>query len=88
MTHYLKTWPDPFQKVRSGIKRAEFRKNDRTEKYKVNDTLVLQEFQPYSPDTTKRVGVFTGEEISVKVLDITEGFGIPEGYVMMSIELS
>lgn len=75
--HILKTHPDPFQAIWNGVKRAEFRKNDRD--FTVGDTLYLREF---IPDSSR----YTGRRILAKVLHMTAGFGIPSGYVMMSIE--
>lgn len=40
--HYLKTWPEVFEKVISGEKTFEVRKNDRD--FKVGDYVKLQEY--------------------------------------------
>lgn len=75
--HDLKSWPDPFRALVSGAKKAEVRKNDRD--FKVHDYLRLQE---WDPPTQK----YTGEVIMVRVTHIQEGFGIPEGFVVMSVK--
>lgn len=80
MTHDLKCWDDAFQAVMRGDKRAEFRKNDRG--FCVGDFLLLREYQEFEPDKWR----YTGKELTVKVLHIQEGFGIPTGFCMMSIE--
>lgn len=77
--HDLKTWPGAFERVLSGNKTADLRKDDRG--FKVGDILKLMEWSP----TTKE---YTGRETSRTITDIAEpneGFGIPEGYVMLSI---
>lgn len=42
--HYLKTWTQFFNDIKSGIKQFEIRKNDRN--FEVGDTLILEEFDP------------------------------------------
>ncbi len=74
--HYLKTWPEPFRAVVAGIKRADFRLNDRD--YHVGDTIVLEEFEPDNCG-------YTGKQHTVTITHIQDGFGIPDGYVMLSI---
>jgi hypothetical protein len=77
-THELKTWPGPFQAVRDRVKRFEWRLNDRD--FAVGDTLVLREWD-------QRARRYTGEAEAHRVTYIlTEGFGIPDGYCVMSIE--
>ena len=77
-THFLKTWPEYFDAIVSGEKRFELRKNDRD--YRVGDRLELAEFDP-------EAGHFTGREHAVDVAYVLHGgaFGLPEGYVVMSI---
>ena len=76
-THYLKTWPEFFQAMKSGKKTFELRKNDRD--YQVGDTLVLQEYDP--------INGYTGDEIQREVtytLD-SQPF-VPEGYICMAVK--
>jgi hypothetical protein len=76
-THKLKIWPEPFAQVCDGLKRFEFRKNDRD--FQQMDFLLLQE---WDPKTEK----YTGLEATYLVLYIMkEGFGLPEGYCIMSL---
>jgi Domain of unknown function (DUF3850) len=75
--HYLKTHLDTFQAVKSGIKTAEFRLNDRD--FKVNDILVLQEYDPASYS-------YSGDYLVKEITHIQEEYGIPDGYVMLSIK--
>jgi len=78
--HQLKIYPEQFDAVRRGIKTFEYRFNDRG--YKNGDTLRLLEYLPEERD-------YTGQYIDVKVIYLLEGgnFGIPEGYVIMSIKI-
>lgn len=77
--HELKTHPEAYLAVAHGIKRHEFRLDDRG--FEVGDILKLRSFDPvgkaYLPDPT----------LAVFVSYITRGpaFGVPENYVVMSI---
>jgi len=73
--HELKTNPNPFICVSLDQKRAEFRKNDRD--FKVYDTLILREYDVFHG--------YTGSYELRYITHIQEGYGIPEGYVMLSI---
>lgn len=77
MIHHLKCWPTPYRAVVRGEKHHEFRRDDRG--FQVGDTLSLQEYA---------VSIYTGATCQVKVTHITRGpdFGIPEGFVVMSVE--
>lgn len=83
-THELKCWPAPFQALADGRKTCEWRKNDRD--YDAGDTLHLREWNP--GDWAIPVGRYTGRELRLIVTDIQHGrnWGIPEGYVMMSVK--
>ena len=76
----LKTWPEPFAAIRAGLKSWELRKNDRD--YRVGDLLALEE---WNPDT----GMYTGQVTGAVVTWILHGgqFGLPGGYVIMSLDL-
>lgn len=78
MRHELKIWPKEFHAVRDNVKTAEFRWDDRG--FAVGDTLLLCE---WNPKTEK----YTGNQENVLVTHIVRDkkFGIPSGYVMMSI---
>ena len=76
--HSLKTWPKPFAALKRGTKRFEFRKNDRG--FRVGDVLCLCEYLP-------RARRFTGRDLAFRVTYILRsGFGLPKGYVVMSLE--
>lgn len=72
--HGLKCDLDPFLEIFHGRKHAEFRKNDRD--FQVGDILRL------IPNTTSNL--FSA--IERQITCITTGYGIPDGYVMLSIE--
>ena len=73
--HELKAWPGPFSAIVAGLKKAEFRRNDRG--FRTGDWLLLREWEPDSRQ-------YTGRWRHVQVTDMTAGFGIPDGFVMMS----
>lgn len=79
MTHELKCWPGPFDAIRSGVKRFEFR-SEADRRFAVGDTLDLRE---WSPDCG-----YTDNRLAVLVTYLLRGpaFGIPFGFVCMSIE--
>ena len=80
MIHALKTWPEYFEKVKSGEKNFELRKNDRH--FQVGDTLILQEWDSISG--------YSGRECDRVVSYVFNGggtMGLQEGYVIMSLTL-
>lgn len=79
--HKLKTWPEYFQAVKDGTKTFEIRKDDRPEgPYEVDDTLILQEFDPITG--------YTGAEDLIREVTyvLREQPFVPEGYVCMSLK--
>jgi len=77
--HELKTWPEYYQPMEEGIKRFEWRRNDRN--FEVGDCLLLKEW-------TSATGSYTGREQLVYVEYIMgkqHEFGIHNEYVIMSI---
>ncbi len=77
--HSLKCWPLYFAPVKLGLKTWEFRKDDRD--FKVGDVLVLHEWEP-------KVEVYTKRSVAVRVIYIARGGLIPEGHVVMSVQLT
>lgn len=79
--HFLKTWPKPFEAVANGLKKFEYRRNDRD--FNTGDILVLQEWDP----TTSQ---YSGYSVRVVVTYMIAGseFGIPDGYCVMSIDFT
>jgi hypothetical protein len=76
-THTIKCWSAQFQAIVDGVKTFEFRKDDRG--YQVGDLLELVEWFPEENRS--------GRGRSVQVTYILRGpnFGMPDGYVVMSI---
>jgi len=70
-----------FKAIYDGKKTAEYRKEDRKEKFNIGDDLRLIEWNPL----TEKI---TGRYMFITVTHIVRGpdFGIPYGYVMMSIK--
>jgi hypothetical protein len=75
--HRLKVWPGPYEALKAGTKVHEFRRNDR--EYELGDTLILREWCPDRQDFTGR------KALKFKVTYVGRGFGVPDGYVVMSI---
>ena len=78
--HDLKCWPEPFAAICSEAKRHEFRRDDRG--YEVGDLLLLREWDPATQ-------TYCGDEAKVRVTYLSRGpdWGIPDGFVVMSIAL-
>ena len=78
--HELKCWPESFVAIVTGIKTAEWRKDDRF--YQPGDWLTLKEYHP------TRAG-YTGNAVTARVYHVQRGpeFGIPAGYAMLSIRV-
>lgn len=77
--HELKTWPEFFEAIETGRKKFEARTNDRD--FQVGDVLRLQEWNPST-------GKFTGRVMDRMVRYILKGpgFGVEDGYRVMSID--
>ena len=77
--HELKIFPQFFNAVQSNRKTFEVRKNDRH--FRVNDILILKE---WDPSTQK----YTGRELERHVTYILDNpsFGLQEGYVVMGLK--
>jgi hypothetical protein len=80
--HELKTWPEYYQKVKSGEKTFEVRKLDRF--FNVGDTLILKE---WSPVRWQENGGYSGDQVERKVTYVMNGgkWDIPEGICIMGI---
>ena len=79
-THELKSWPGQFQAMWTGLKRAEFRRDDRG--YQVGDLLELCEWDPSRQQ-------YTGFELTARVTHLLRGpeLEVPAGFVVLSIEV-
>lgn len=81
MTHCLKTWPNYYNLVKSGVKTFEIRKFDRP--FITGDKLILQEWNPDSEE-------YTGAELEMIILSVfigydTREFGPSDGFCILSI---
>ncbi len=78
--HLLKTLPENFNKVATGVMSFQLRKNDRD--YKLNDILVLQEYVGSVHDEDQ----YTGRQFVCRVNCIlTEDDGLQQNYVLLNI---
>lgn len=79
--HELTIDPGHFDRVATGAKTVEIRKDDRG--YTVGDTLLLQEWVPFDPMNERGDTIgYTGRECPVKVTDIVRLEG---GFVALSV---
>lgn len=78
MWHELKTWPEEFIMMTSGVKTFEVRKNDRL--YGAGDFLCLREWDP-------GLQSYSGRCVTRRVEYIMYGpkFGLPAGMVVMAV---
>ena len=77
--HTLKTWPGVFEATRTGRKLFEFRRDDRSPPFAVDDRLVLVEWDP----ATKRE---TGRALEAGVSFVLRGaHGVPDGFAVLSL---
>lgn len=84
--HELKTDPEPFKQVWSSRKTFELRRDDR--KYLAGDVLHLRELiQTVELPADK--ARYTGREMLLLVTYLlrSPAYGLPEGYVIMSLKL-
>jgi len=82
--HHLKTDPESFAAVESGVKTYDYRHDDRAVPYEVGDVLVLQEWSPY-PLGDPGAGDYTGREVLRRVTHVLRHRYVPNGYVVMAI---
>lgn len=76
MIHHIKCHQEPFEAMMMGRKLHEFRKNNRN--YQVGDELVIREYDPQEND-------YTGRAMVRIVTYVGTGFGIPDGFVCLSV---
>lgn len=75
--HFLKTWPEPFEAVASGVKPFEIRRNDRH--YRVGDLLVLREYD-LGTET------YSGQHVARLVTYVSSGrHGLPPGLCVLGM---
>lgn len=79
-SHELKVWPTQFRALLAGSKTHEWRRNDRD--FAVGDELILEEYDPSETDEP-----YTGRKLWAIVTWLTEGFGVPPGWCVMSVRI-
>lgn len=77
IVHTLKTDSKPFMAILEGSKTSELRNNDRG--FNVGDFLILKEVDELT-------GNFTNREVAAKITHVQDGYGLPDGMVMLSIK--
>ena len=77
MQHELKTHPEPFEEMRAGRKRFEFRRRDRD--FRVGDILHLREWDPATETYTNREDLYRVTYI------LADRFGLPPEFCIMSV---
>ena len=80
--HELKCWPASFEALRSAQKKADFRRDDRG--FEEGDLLIMQEWVPVLLGS--EIGDYTGAILALRISHVERGFGIPEGFAMLSVE--
>lgn len=81
-THELKIWPQWFEAVAEGRKRAEYRVADR--QFEVGDALWLREYVPRSLPAS-REAYYTGRELWVQITHVAV---VDAAHALLSIELT
>ena len=79
--HRLKTWPEFFAAVRSGVKTFELRRDDRG--FEIGDQLFLEEFNPAN---NKYTGNIETRDVSYVARNLPEEFGLKTGYGILGFE--
>lgn len=100
--HYYKTHPEPFEAVALGIKTHEIRKDDRSQRPRPGEVVVLREWEPHGGAcrcrdcwdevAQKRIGPggdYTGRELRCLVTHVTlPGFWyLPADVFVMSVRV-
>lgn len=83
-THDLKTDPDVFEAVYSGLKTFEIRKDDRG--FEIGDLLRLLETESSAEAMAEGARLeFTGRQSHHRVRYIMRGYGLAQGWCIMAI---
>lgn len=80
--HDLKTWPKEFRAAREGRKPFEYRRDDRSPPFAVDDTVTLHEYCPHQG------GSFTGEKLDFSigfVLRDAPHYNLAAGYCVFGL---
>lgn len=83
--HELKTDPEVFQDVCDGRKTYEIRYNDRN--YQVGDILILRETKYTGQQIKEGLPLeFTGRQYATEITHILTGYGLQDGWAILSIK--
>jgi hypothetical protein len=83
--HELKKDPEVFHASLQGNKPWEIRYNDR--RYQVGDHLTVRETKFSGEDMKKgKALIYTGRYLCLKVTYLLKGYGLQDGWVIMSVE--
>lgn len=82
--HELKCWPASFEALRSAQKKADFRRDDRG--FEEGDLLIMHEWVPVPREELVAIRGYTGAILALRISHVERGFGIPEGFAMLSVE--
>ena len=85
--HELKTDPIVFQESWDQKKMYEIRLNDRL--FKLNEILILRETE-YTGEEMASQGLklrFTGRQLTRRIICITKGYGLQEGWCILGLEV-
>jgi len=74
--HELKIWPVHFDPLIRGVKKAEYRWNDR--EFKVGDVLKFREWDPETEE-------YTGRHAFARVIHVADQPPIPAGFALLSL---
>jgi hypothetical protein len=99
--HYFKAHPNPFEAVAIGAKTHEVRRDDRRERPRPGDLVVLREWDPHGPacgcrdcrgPEGERIGPggnYTGSELRCRVTHVTlpGTWGLPTDVYVMSVRV-
>lgn len=94
--HYFKCWPQPFDAVVLGLKMFEVRKDDRADRPRPGDLVLLREWVPTitvsdrgadDPALKTVGGDYTGREIFLRVtyVALPGEWGLPSGLYVMGL---
>ena len=83
--HELKVWPEYFAPIERGEKTFEFRRDDRTPRFAVGDTLLLREFYPGGINPADSPPCYSLRECTRRVTYVARGGVIPDGFCVMSV---
>lgn len=63
-THTMKSWPHFFQAIKMGFKKHDLRIKEKERDFKIGDTVILLEYDPFK-------GAYTGQSLTAKITYIT-----------------